>query len=60
MKRLINNSMNVRDHIIPTTPIYNPLGSGNRDVDEFTETDNKSYTKMINEKHKEKYWENGE
>lgn len=62
MKRLINknNSIETREYIIPTTPIYNPLGEGNLNEDEFLATDNKSYTKMINKEHKEHYWRNEE
>ena len=59
MKRLIQKESNVplREFVIPTTPIYNPLGKG-EDTSEFKETDNKSYQKMLNLKHKEKYWKN--
>ena len=59
MKRLIkNNAVEIRNHIIPTTPVYNPLGKGNLNQDEFSTTDNKSYTKMMNEKHKSQHWTN--
>ena len=47
----------VRQHVIPTTPIYNPLGNGDKNS-EFNETDNKSYEKMMNEKHKKNFWKN--
>lgn len=57
MKRLKKNSIEIQDHVIPTTPIYNPLGKG-EDNSEFKETDDKSYEKMMNEQHKEKYWKN--
>lgn len=61
MKRLIKKSIETRQYIIPTSPIYNPLGEGNLDPnDPFANTDKKSYQNMINNEHKKKYWENEE
>lgn len=53
MKRLIKKNysdqdLDGRSHILPTSPLYNPLGKGEENS-EFAETDNKSYTKMFNE-----------
>lgn len=62
LKRLIKKSIvEIREYVIPTTPVYNPLGEGNTNPDPndpFLETDKKSYQNMINKKHKEQYWEN--
>jgi len=37
----------MREHVIPTTPLYNPLGTG-EDDSEFKDTDHKSYEQMFN------------
>ena len=58
MKRLIKkNTIQTREFIIPTTPIYNPLGKGDPNG-EFKNIDDKSYQKIMNEEHEKKYWKN--
>lgn len=61
MKRLIKNNLYTQEFIIPTTPIYNPLGNGNLNEtsdDPFINSDKKSYQNMINKKHEDKHWKN--
>lgn len=45
--RLKRKATDTREYIIPTAPLYNPLGTG-EDDSEFKNTDSKSYQQWFN------------
>lgn len=45
--RLKKKAAEMREHVIPTAPLYNPLGAGESDS-EFKDTDCKSYEQWFN------------
>lgn len=51
LRKNIKSAIEMREYVIPTTPLYNPLGTGESDS-EFKDTDSKSYQQMFNFKRK--------
>lgn len=60
MKRLIRkNNVKMRKFVIPTTPLYNPMGKGDYNS-EFKEIDKKSYQQWFNQNTEEQYRQRGD